>query len=130
MSYLKRELQDLEIITVNGAHGGNGDLHVAQLLGFQEGADFPGNKEDFQSPVNFVHRLILPAGSSIGMHQHTDTEEFYYIERGSVIMVTEKEEIEMKDHSIFLIKPDSSHEIINKSKEDAIIIVMEITLTK
>ncbi len=128
MSYLMRTLEDLELTTVSGAHGGDGDLHVSQLLGFQEGADFPGDKTDFQSPVNFVHRLILPAGSSIGMHQHLDTEEFYYIERGSVVMVTEKERIPMGNHSIFLIKPDSSHEIVNESKEDAIIIVMEIAL--
>ena len=128
MSYLKRELRDLQITTVSGAHGGSGDLHVAQLLGFQEGADFPGDKTDFDSPVNFVHRLVLPAGSSIGMHQHTDTEEFYYLEKGSVTMVTEKERIAMSEHSIFLIKPDSSHEIINESTDDAVIIVMEITL--
>lgn len=128
MGYLKRELNDLSVSTVEGAHGGNGKLHVYQMLGFQEGATFPGNKDDFESSVNFVHRLVLPAGSSIGMHKHTTTEEFYYIERGSVIMNTELESLQMNEHSIFLIKPDSSHEIINDSLEDAIIIVMEISL--
>ena len=82
MGYFVRKLEELPVSKVEGAHGGTGVLEVVQLLGNQEGVGFPGNPDDFESDVNFLHRLVLPQGTCIGMHKHVNSEEFYYIEKG------------------------------------------------
>ena len=128
MSYVKRNLEELTITKVENAHGGVGPLYVAQLLGVQDGAIFPGDRMDFQSKVHFVHRLKLPKGTSIGVHRHTNTEEFYYVEQGHAVMIADGKEIDMPPHSIFLIKSGSEHAFLNRETEDVIAIVMEIGL--
>ena len=60
MGYFVRKLEELPVSKVEGAHGGTGVLEVVQLLGNQEGVGFPGNPDDFESDVNFLHRLVLP----------------------------------------------------------------------
>ena len=81
MGYFVRKLEELPVSKVEGAHGGTGVLEVVQLLGNQEGVGFPGNPDDFESDVNFLHRLVLPQGTCIGMHKHVNSEEFYYIRK-------------------------------------------------
>ena len=89
MGYFVRKLEELPVSKVEGAHGGTGVLEVVQLLGNQEGVGFPGNPDDFESDVNFLHRLVLPQGTCIGMHKHVNSEEFYYIEKGDDVMIAD-----------------------------------------
>ncbi len=128
MPYIYRGKADVKTCAVNDAHGGVGTIFVRQLLGFQEGADFPGDPNDFEAPVNFAHRLELPPGSSIGTHFHADTEEFYYVFEGDALMISEGKEIPMSSDSIFLIKRGTSHSFENNSEKPVTVFVVEFRL--
>lgn len=128
MGYFVRKLEELPVSKVEGAHGGTGVLEVVQLLGNQEGVGFPGNPDDFESDVNFLHRLVLPQGTCIGMHKHVNSEEFYYIEKGNAVMIADGNEIHMPPHSVFMINPGSEHSFLNCQTEDVVALVMEVNL--
>ncbi len=106
--------------SVRGLHGGNGIIFFRRLW----------DRESFQTPWASIDHLVLPPGTSVGYHQHTDTEEVYYIISGHGQMT-------VNDHS-FEVRPDDaipctlgdSHGIYNSTNEDLEFFIMTIAMEK
>lgn len=130
MSYILRNPEDITECPMTGAHGGDGTIQVRQVLGDLPGSGLPGFPKDFETPVNFVHIVTLPAGSSIGYHEHANNEEIYYVIKGQATMVCDGETMLMKEGSIFLIKKGSGHAFENRSDQEVVAFVSEFEYSK
>lgn len=125
MSYILRNPEDITESPISNAHGGDGTIQVRQVLGDIPGSGLPGFPKDFETPVNFVHIVTLPAGTSIGYHEHPNNEEIYYVIKGEATMVCDGDTLLMKEGAIFLIKKGSGHSFENRSEKDIIALVSE-----
>ena len=99
-------------------HGGCGPIRFSRLL----------TSSSFESRVDFVDHTILPAGSTIGRHQHIGNEEFYFVARGSPIIRVDDEEIRAVRGTVAIVRSGQSHELINDTDEDVEILVVQIPL--
>lgn len=100
-------------------HNGHGAI---QWLGVLDGND-PGGKR-----VNFVHDDVLPPNTSIGVHTHTDDQEYYYIVSGSGVMTLDGKEHDVAAGDITIVFPGGSHGLANRSPEDLRIIVISVSV--
>ncbi len=130
MSYIFRDSDSVKNCEIADAHNGKGIIYVQQLLGYEKSGNFSGSKEDFEAPVNFVHRVTLPPGSEIGNHPHPNNEEFYYVISGVGQMIVDGKVFNMPAGSICLIKKGSEHSFSNVSDNDVTIMVMEVEFSK
>lgn len=107
-----RKYKDIEAWVIPNCHNGEGKLICRSLLdGFES--------EGFRS----MHLDELPAGVSIGLHEHSDNdEEIYFLYSGKAILTYDGEELEMTSGDISLCKRGHSHSI--KAIEDCILIVV------
>lgn len=88
--------------TSSKSHGGTGEYFVRTLL-----------TKEFSSTLKYVRELTLNEGSSIGLHEHTDDEEIYYVIAGSGIMTVDDEQEEVREGEIVLTKSGSRHGLLN-----------------
>lgn len=130
MSYILRKQTQITECLMTNAHGGDGTIKVRQLLGDLPGSGLPGFPKDFETPVNFVHTVTLPAGTSIGHHDHPNNEEIYYVIQGQATMVCDGQTMLMDAGDIFLIKKGSGHAFENRSDQDVIALVSEFEYRK
>ena len=77
--------------------------------------------------LNFLHDDILAPGVSIGLHKHTDDEEYYYIVSGTGVMTLDQERVEVKAGDITAVFPGGEHGLENTGSEDLRIIVISVT---
>jgi mannose-6-phosphate isomerase-like protein (cupin superfamily) len=72
--------------------------------------------------------MLLPAGAEGPMHIHTDVEEIFFIIRGKVKVICEKDgerwEAVISDRDLISIPPGVYREEINIGEEDALMCVM------
>lgn len=92
-------------------HGGAGTLFCASLL------DGLGS-----SQFAFMHSDIIPAGVSIGVHEHTSNEEIYYLISGKGILTYDGKEFEMNPGDISLCLIGHSH-AFEATEESRLIVV-------
>lgn len=130
MSYILRTKEEITNTALFQAHGGQGTIQVRQMLGDIPGSGLTGFPGDFQTPVNFVHIVTLPSGSSIGYHEHPNNEEFYYVISGEATMVADSDTMTMNAGDIFLIKKGSGHAFENRSESDVVAMVVEMEYSK
>ena len=65
-----------------------------------------------------VARIVLPSGSSIGNHAHTEDAELYYILKGEAV-VTDNDKTEILHAGDALFTGNGNrHSITNKTNED------------
>lgn len=96
-------------------HGGAGALDYTVVLGDQ---DLKGRH------LKFVHDDILSPGVSIGLHTHTDDEEYYYIVEGRGTMTLDGVAYEVKAGDITAVFPGGEHGLVNTSDTDLRMIVI------
>ena len=70
----------------------------------------------------FMHNDAMPAGSSIGLHEHTGNQEIYYLISGKGILTYDENEYEMNAGDISLCDVGQSHAF--KATEDSVLIVV------
>lgn len=99
-------------------HGGEGVLDCTLVL---------GDRETKGKRLNFIHDDLLPAGASVGIHQHMNDEEYYYIVSGRGIMVLDGEKFEVKAGDIAAVFPGGSHGLENNGTDDLRVIVVSIS---
>ncbi|MCK5529566.1 MAG: cupin domain-containing protein [Kiritimatiellae bacterium] len=102
----------------NNCHDGKGAI---RWLGVLDGND-PGGKI-----LKFVHDDVLPPKTSIGIHTHTDDQEYYYIISGQGVMTLDGQESEVNAGDITIVFPSGQHGLENRSDEDLRILVFCIT---
>ena len=98
-------------------HGGNGAVSWTDVL----------NKGDLNGRrVNFIHDDILSSGVSIGLHEHTKEEEYYYIISGKGIMTLDSHDFEVTAGDITVVFPGGRHAIRNIGSDDLRLIVFNV----
>jgi uncharacterized RmlC-like cupin family protein len=115
---LKRR-EDMLREPLENCHGGIGALDWIVVL------DHHDLKE---RGLNFIHDDILPPGVSIGHHQHTGDEEYYYIVSGKGHMTLDDERFEVKGGDITAVYPGGMHGLENTGTEDLRIIVISVRI--
>ncbi len=113
--FLFDELSFAEVI----AHGGGTPILTRRVL----------NKSVSES-CNFLDFSILPPGSDIGIHTHTnDNEEFYIIVSGSGRMYSDGEYYEVSAGDVIVNRPGGTHALRNTSENEIRMVVIEVPVS-
>ncbi|WZL72931.1 cupin domain-containing protein [Clostridiaceae bacterium 35-E11] len=88
--------------------GGKGDIKVVHF--FEE--------EDFNGKGRLFGKSILPAGTSIGYHQHKGDSEAYYILSGEALVNDNGKEAVLKAGDVLITKDGHYHSIENIGEID------------
>ena len=103
-----------------GDHGGVGTLEFRRLM----------VADEFSSSIDFVDYTIIPAGSTIGLHQHTGNEELYLIVSGVAVVTVEQEERQLTRGSIGIVRSGQSHKLRNGGDSPVAMFVVQVSLTE
>ena len=106
-----RKDNEIEWLQFEECHEGKGVLNCKSLLDECESTKF-----------GFMHRDEIKAGVSIGVHEHTSSEEIYYLISGKGILTYDGKEYEMLPGDISLCNVGHSHGFL--ATEDSILIVV------
>ncbi|MBD3385841.1 cupin domain-containing protein [candidate division KSB1 bacterium] len=99
-------------------HGGKGALDWTNVL---ENKDLKGRR------LKFWHDNILEPGVSIGVHQHKDDEEYYYIIDGEGTMTLDDKTFTVQPGDITAVYPGGYHGLENTGSEPMRIIVVSVS---
>ncbi|MFI7135080.1 cupin domain-containing protein [Nonomuraea sp. NPDC050153] len=102
--------------TVSGDHGGAGSLNAWRAYDRSRGT----------SPIAFIDLVILPAGSSIGLHRHGDDEETYVVLRGCGTMTLGEESFPVRAGDVINNPAYGTHGLVNDGDEDLHLLVFEL----
>jgi mannose-6-phosphate isomerase-like protein (cupin superfamily) len=81
---------------------------------------------DFKSDIDFFDRVVVPPGSTIGFHQHGENEEMYIVLEGNGLMKIENDEVNVGKGDMILNPSGGRHGLINNSRENIDILVIQI----
>lgn len=101
---------------ITGDHGGTGTI-LAHRLHRHEGAE---------APVAFVDLVVLPPGTSIGLHRHADDKETYVILAGRGRMTLDGEEFDVREGDVIPNRPFGEHGLANDSDTELRLLVFEV----
>jgi len=104
---IKRGHDNVREISGEGSHGGEGTYFLRTLL-----------QEEFASSIAYIREIVLPPGSSVGIHKHEGDEELYYIVSGQGIMSVDAEQQPVCAGDVVLTKSGSSHGLKNTGEQD------------
>ena len=99
-------------------HHGHGALDWTNVLA---AADLAGRH------LNFFHDDVLAPGVSIGVHHHSQDEEYYYILSGRGKMTLDGELFPVAAGDITAVYPGGCHGLENDGDEDLRIIVISVS---
>ena len=88
----------------------------------------PLTGSDVAGPWHFVDYAVLPPGSSIGLHEHGDDEELYFILEGEGMMTVDEECRRVRKGDLILNRPGGTHGLKNDSDQALSILVVEVGL--
>lgn len=94
--------------------GGKGEVQVEPLF----------SPDEFESDVRFCSRVTLAEGCSIGLHQHIDEDELYFIISGRGIVTDGEMVKDVKAGTSILTRSGESHSIENCEKEELVMIAV------
>ena len=98
-------------------HDGEGLINVVSIF----------DKEDLDTPLQFIHFSTLPPNTSIGLHKHGDDEEVYVILEGTGVMEVDGQKTQVTQGDTILNKPYGAHALYNTSDNaDLKILVFEV----
>jgi 3-dehydroquinate synthase len=100
------------------SHGGTGYLNKIRLFNY----DF------FDTPIDFIDYVIMPPGSTIGLHTHQNDEEIYFIIKGNGIMEADEEIFDVKTGDVVVNKVGGTHALSNASTEDIELFIFQVSL--
>lgn len=98
------------------AHNGRGQIDFVRA--FAAG--------DFITDLSFIDYVELPPGTSIGVHEHADNEEIYFIVQGSGTMTTNGERFRVTAGDLIVNKPGWCHGLDNDSNSTLNVLVWEV----
>lgn len=106
-----RKDREIGWLQFDKCHDGAGIVNCKSLLDGCDSAKF-----------RFMHCDDMKAGVSIGVHEHTNTEEIYYLVSGKGILTYDGVEYEMTPGDVSLCNMGHSHGFL--AAEDSILIVV------
>ncbi len=79
--------------------------------------------------VNFIDMTIVPSGSDIGVHTHTDdNEEIYVVVSGRATMLIDGRLIAVTAGDVIVNRPGGTHGLWNTGAEEVRLVVIEVPL--
>ena len=112
-NYLTAEKQLQE-----SSHGGIAAVDLYEIWG----------DSDFRSNVDFIDRVVVPPGSTIGFHRHDENEEMYIVLEGKGLMKIENEETPVSKGDMILNPMGGRHGLVNNSSENIDLLVIQISV--
>ncbi len=109
---------EVDPIKRSNEHGGQGLIEWRRLL----------SAEQFASKIDFVDVTVVPPGSSIGRHQHINTEELYYVVAGEPLVRVDAAEQRLGSGDISIVRSGQHHQLVNDTLEPVRILVIQIRL--
>lgn len=121
--YIKREDGHIRNIYMakklkETSHSGVGKLDAVRL--FEKGS--------FNSAIHFIDYVIMPPGATIGLHQHADNEEIYFILKGKGTMLLDDQSYQVSPGDVIVNRVGGTHGLNNDSQEDIEIFIFEVGL--
>ena len=101
------------------SHEGKGVVDLYEIWG---GADF-------KSAVDFMDRVVVPPGSTIGFHKHDQNEEMYVVLEGQGLMTIEDEETIVSKGDMILNPAGGRHGLVNDSSKNIDILVIQVSIS-
>ena len=98
------------------AHDGEGLVRSARGLADQ----------DFETNLQFVDYVEMPAGTSIGIHQHGDNEELYFLVEGEGVMTVDGREYLVRTGDLILNERGGTHGLRNESGAPIRLLVWQV----
>ncbi|MEV0194064.1 cupin domain-containing protein [Kitasatospora purpeofusca] len=77
-------------------------------------------------PIAFIDLVVLPPGTSIGVHRHTDNEETYVILAGRGLMTLDGQQFAVRPGDVVPNLPYGQHGLANISDNDLQLLVFEV----
>jgi len=77
--------------------------------------------EEVRALTRLCAELVIPPGAGIGVHDHTDEDEIYIIQKGKGRMTDGDREIEVSEGDAVLTGQGASHSIQNTGNEDLVV---------
>ena len=114
---IKNYLQTTKQIQ-ESSHGGTGPVQLYEIW----------QNADFKSNIDFVDRVVIPPGSTVGFHQHGNNEEMYIVLEGSGVMMIEEQEVGVRKGDMILNPPGGRHGLINNSDAAIDILVLQVSM--
>jgi mannose-6-phosphate isomerase-like protein (cupin superfamily) len=99
-------------------HGGAGAVDWVDVLGKP---DIEGRR------LRFLHDDVLDPGVSIGVHEHTEDEEYYLILEGNGIMTLNEDRVEVGAGDVTAVFPGGRHGLENTGNAPLRIIVISVS---
>ncbi|MFP6729632.1 MAG: cupin domain-containing protein [Alphaproteobacteria bacterium] len=99
-----------------GIHDGEGSVGLAEIW----------SRDDFRGNWDFVDRLLLPPGSTVGTHRHGDNEELYIVLKGRGVMTMNGESFSVAEGDMMLNPPGGEHGLVNDSGEDIDLLIIQV----
>jgi len=102
------------------SHGGDGPVDLYEIWG----------RSDFASNVDFIDRVVIPPGTTVGYHKHGANEEMYIVLEGSGTMTIEGEPTRIEKGDMILNPSHGAHGLLNDSDADIDLLVIQVGLDK
>ncbi|MGI6107865.1 MAG: cupin domain-containing protein [Lachnospiraceae bacterium] len=95
--------------------GGKGTIYFDDII----------TKEEFNGHGSSYTKVTMPAGTSIGYHQHVDNTEQYYILSGNgTFLDTDGSRVEVGPGDVCYIEVGQSHGMENNSDADLVMMAL------
>jgi mannose-6-phosphate isomerase-like protein (cupin superfamily) len=98
------------------SHGGKGPVDLYEIW----------DRQNFNSDIDFLDRVVVPPDSSIGYHQHGDNEEMYILLDGEGLMTIDGKEVVVRKGDMILNPAGGHHGLVNNSAEDIDLLVIQV----
>ena len=112
-NFLEAERQHQE-----SSHGGSGPVGLYEIW----------SKSDFKSDIDFLDRVVVPPGSTIGTHRHGNNEEMYVVLNGRGTMTLNGEEVTIKTGDMILNPAFGEHGLVNDSDANIDLLVIQVSM--
>ncbi|MDO8686300.1 MAG: cupin domain-containing protein [Clostridiales bacterium] len=115
-----RRSNEMTVDVKEKMRGGEGTVNIKHIF----------LKDEMRGKVRLTGHIVLEPGSSIGLHEHVDEEELYYIIRGKGTVTDNGVTTEVAVGDAVLTGGGASHTIINNSTEPLEFIAIIFILQK
>lgn len=104
---IKRK-DDLLTVEKEGLRNGNGIVKLQHII----------QEDELKDKATLFAKIIIPRGNSIGMHEHIDDFEVYYILKGKGKVFDNGQLIEVTEGDVIYTADGNEHYIENIGDED------------
>mgnify|MGYP003287402999 FL=1 len=116
---IKRK-EEIQIRTVKEAQGGKGEVYFHDWL----------TKEDAYGHGRVFAKLVLPSGSSIGVHQHIGEFEAFYVLSGQATVTDGEQVVVLNPGDMNLCREGDFHGVENCGAKDLVLMALIMNVTK